>query len=132
MTAIAIIALILVILWFISMSRRTHKYYFNKYMLIVTIVAVGILTYQANNPAKPTLAQASYNQHIPPVAAAPYLAPTSSRIYYVKNSSVLPDGNPILKEYYTYDKNAWKYSKTELPLYKKVFGEVKLIDRRSQ
>lgn len=124
----AVIALVVIALVTVLGSIRNRRLVFNKPMLIVTAVAIGILVFNhQTNGGQPSQPVPEYVRVIPPAAAAPFVYPTDSRSYFVKEYYY--DGDTIvLMKYYHYERE-WTYSDKPLPLPPGLFGEHELIKR---
>lgn len=130
MTAIAVIALILLLIYVVIGSIRQRKLLFNKTVLVVAIIAIGILVLQGqfsrDDPQRVEVPK--YQQLAPPVQDAPYVLQTSSRAYYVATYKDTAEAL-ILTSYYFYDKKKWELSDIPLPLDKSIYGELKPVRR---
>ena len=130
MTALAIIALVLLGIYIIFGSLRQHKLLINKFVVVVAVLAIGVLILQgsfSSNDSQQTKTP-QLQKVAPSVQQAPYVLQTSSRAYYVATYQDT-ENVVILTSFYYYDKKVWELSNIPLPLDRSIYGNIKIIKR---
>ena len=130
MVVIAIITLVLLGIYVILGSIRQHRLLFNKFVVIVAVIAIGILVLQGslskNDPQQVEIPP--YQKIAPSVQQAPYVVQTSSRAYYV---TTFKDSEDVLLliNYYFYSRKNWELADIPLPLDRSIYGNLKVVKR---
>ena len=65
----------------------------------------------------------------PDAGKAPYVITTFSRIYYAQDC-IQEEGAVILRNYWGYHDNEWRYTEGSLILDKKGFGKISIVKRK--
>ncbi len=131
MKVIAIIVLVVLGLFVVIGSIRQRKLLVNKFVIIVALIAIGIIslsnTLAGSTPQK--LETQYYQRIAPSVQDAPYIVPTSSRAYYVSTFNETTKGI-VLTCYYYYNQKKWERSTIPLPLDKTLYGNLQVYKRK--
>ena len=113
---------------FVILLRFIGKLLKNKLGLILIAVVVVVILISSQQGAKATAPVEPYNKNVPGVNQAPTIIQTTSRIYYVKDYT--DDGKVLmLQNFYYYDKDRWLKNKTELPIDRAVYKEIRIAPR---
>ena len=67
--------------------------------------------------------------HPPDVGKAPYVVTTLSRIYYAQDC-IQEEGAIILRNYWGFSRDKWRYTEGSLRLDEKGFGRIKVVKRK--
>jgi hypothetical protein len=86
-------------------------------LVVIFLIGAGLIAYFVKDKAPPDAGE------------APWLIKTSSRIYYAKELSMLPDGNPQIKGYWELNDGRYYFTNEILPFPKKSFGNVDIVRR---
>lgn len=86
-------------------------------LAVVFILVTGLIAYFVKSKEPPA------------VQDAPWLINTSSRVYYARELSILPDGNPKIKGYWELDNGRYRYYDSIFDFPRELFGSVDIIRR---
>ena len=130
MQIVAIVLLVLLGLFVFIRSKQQHKLFLNKFVIIFTVIAVGILVIGgkmgSNDPQQ--VAVPYYQQIAPSSQDAPYVLQTSSRAYYVVSYNEIGD-IVELTDYYYFNEKEWERAETSLPLDRRYYGNIQITKR---
>jgi len=114
LVVLAVVVLVLLGVYVIFGSIRQHRLLINKFVVVLSIMAIAVILIQGSLSSKNPQQAEYYQQIAPTVQQAPFVLPTPSRSYYIATFNDLPE-SLTLTNYYFYNKKEWEHS--DIPLF---------------